>query len=258
MAVVPVCLAVEPPNVLFLAVHDLNDWIEPLGGHPQARTPNLARLARRATLFTRAYTAAPARNPLRAALMAGIAPYRSGVYNNRQAWRPAMPDAVTLPPAFMQHDYWTGGAGKIYHRVYPDPASWYEYWPSKLRQRPIEPTPQALPANGIPETGGFAWGPLDVEIQEMGDAQVAAWVAAKLRERHQKPFFLACGIFRPHLPWFVPKNYLYRFPADSITLPLVFDRDLVDVPAAGHAMAKPERDRNCSATPTRTQVMRTA
>ena len=113
--------AAERPNVLFISFDDLNDWIEPLGGHPQAKTPNLARLAREATLFTHAYTAAPACNPSRAALMTGIAPYKSGVYYNNQAWRPAMPDAVTLPQHFMKHGYWAGASGKIYHGVYPAP-----------------------------------------------------------------------------------------------------------------------------------------
>ena len=56
LALLQPCLWAEPPNVLFIAVDDLNDWIEPMGGHPQARTPNLARLARRSTLFARAYT----------------------------------------------------------------------------------------------------------------------------------------------------------------------------------------------------------
>lgn len=242
LVLVPAALAAAPPNVLFIAVDDLNDWIEPLGGHPQARTPNIARLAKRSTLFSRAYTAAPSCNPSRAALMTGIAPYKSGIYNNRQAWRPAMRDAVTLPQAFMKGGYWAGGAGKIYHGVYPDPPSWNEYWPSKMQQRDPDPVPPTRPANGIPGTGGFDWGPLNVAAAEMSDAKVAGWVAEKLKSRHDKPFFLACGIFRPHLPWHVPKNYLDRFPAESVVLPRVFDADLADVPQAGVKMANPERD----------------
>lgn len=242
LGLVPAALADQPPNVLFIAVDDLNDWIEPLGGHPQAKTPNLARLARRATVFTRAYTAAPSCNPSRAALMTGIAPFRSGIYNNRQAWRPAMRDAVTLPQAFRAAGYWAGGAGKIYHGVYPDPPSWDEYWPSKKLQRDQDPTPPVRPANGIPGSGNFDWGPLDVDTAEMSDAKVAAWVVEKLREPQAEPFFLACGIFRPHLPWFVPKRYLDRFPLDSIELPPSFVDDLRDVPELGVRLAKPDGD----------------
>ncbi len=234
--------AAEKPNVLFISFDDLNDWIEPLGGHPQAKTPNLARLARQATLFTHAYTAAPACNPSRAALMTGIAPYKSGVYYNNQAWRPAMPDAVTLPQYFMKHGYWAGASGKIYHGVYPDPPSWNEYWPSQQKSKPDDPKPAKLPANGIPNTGNFDWGGMPVGVEEMGDAQVANWVAAKLKEKHEKPFFLAFGIFRPHLPWHVPQRYLDRFPLDSIVVPSVFNEDLGDVPSAGVKMANPTRD----------------
>ncbi len=242
LAAVPAVVLAAPPNVLFIAVDDLNDWIEPLGGHPQAHTPNLARLAERSTVFTHAYTAAPACNPSRAALMTGIAPYRSGVYNNNQAWRPAMRDATTLPQAFRQQGYWAGGAGKIYHGVYPDPPSWDEYWPAKDRQRPGDPSPPVRPANGIPQSGNFDWGGLTSGTEEMGDAQVANWVAAKLADGPAAPFFLACGIFRPHLPWYVPQGFLERFPVAQLELPTVFNGDLGDVPAAGVSMARPERD----------------
>ncbi len=238
----PILLNAGPPNVLFIAVDDLNDWIEPMGGHPQTKTPNLARLARRSTMFQRAYTAAPACNPSRAAIMTGIAPYRSGIYNNSQAWRPPMRNALTIPQAFMKAGYWAGGSGKIYHGVYPDPPSWDEYWPSKNLQREQDPLPQLRPANGIPGTGGFDWGPLDVEAAEMSDAKAAAWVARKLKQPHDRPFFMAFGIFRPHLPWHVPRNYMDRFEIETIHLPHVFGRDLDDVPQAGIRMARPDRD----------------
>ncbi|MHC4371894.1 MAG: sulfatase-like hydrolase/transferase, partial [Planctomycetota bacterium] len=83
------------PNVLFVAVDDLNDWIEPLGGHPQARTPNFNRLAEKGVVFTSAYCAAPACLPSRSALMSGKAPYESGIYENGQVFRDVLPDAVT-------------------------------------------------------------------------------------------------------------------------------------------------------------------
>ncbi|MCA9269099.1 MAG: sulfatase-like hydrolase/transferase, partial [Planctomycetales bacterium] len=107
--------AADRPNVLFIAVDDLNDWIGCLGGHPQTRSPNIDALAKRGVLFERAYCAAPACNPSRAALLTGIAPYKSGVYLNSQPWRPALPRAVTLPQLFMKHGYHAWGCGKIFH-----------------------------------------------------------------------------------------------------------------------------------------------
>jgi len=95
------------PNVLFIAIDDLNDWIGCLGGHPDVRTPNLDRLARRGVLFTNAHCSAPACNPSRASLMTGILPSTSGVYHNPDPWRKstALSKAVTIPQHFMAHGY---------------------------------------------------------------------------------------------------------------------------------------------------------
>lgn len=103
----------KQPNVLFIAVDDLNDWISCLGGHPDCKTPNIDRLASRGVLFTNAHCAAPACNPSRAALMTGVRPSSSGVYLNSQPWRPVMPDAVTLPQHFRNNGYEAIGSGKI-------------------------------------------------------------------------------------------------------------------------------------------------
>ena len=232
----------EKPNVLFIAIDDLNDWIGVLGGHPQAQTPNIDRLAQRGVLFTKAYTAAPACNPSRASLMTGIAPYQSGIYINPQPWRPAMPDAVTIPQHFTKNGYWSAGSGKIYHGAFPDPASWQQYWPDQQKNKPDDPMPEGRPLNTIPDTAHFDWGPVKASREEMGDYQVVDWVSGQLAKEHDKPFFLACGIFRPHLPWYVPPEYFEDFPLDKIELPAFNYQDLGDVPAAGIQMANPTRD----------------
>ena len=79
------------PNVLFIAVDDLNHWVGHLGRNPQVRTPNIDRLAAQGTTFTRAYCAAPACNPSRAALMSGLRPSTTGIYHNPDDWRPVIP-----------------------------------------------------------------------------------------------------------------------------------------------------------------------
>ncbi len=233
-------MSAQRPNVLFIAVDDLNDWIGCLGGHPDAKTPHLDRLAARGVLFTNAHCAAPACNPSRAALLTGIRPSTSGVYHNPQPWRRSrvLQEAVTLPQHFMAHGYHVAGSGKIFHGAFPDPASWHEYWPSLTRPQPPDPMPPDRPLNGIPRAAHFDWGPLDVDKTEMGDWQVTDWVCHQLRRRHDKPFFLACGIYRPHLPWYVPREYFDRFPLEKITLPQVDADDLDDVPEAGRQMAR--------------------
>ena len=92
--------AVTQPNILFISVDDLNDWIEPLGGHPQARTPNLNRLAEQAVTFTNAYTASPACNPSRTAMLTGMHTYRTGMYSNYQYWREVLPSFIVRRMVF--------------------------------------------------------------------------------------------------------------------------------------------------------------
>jgi len=234
------------PNILFIAIDDLNDWIGCLGGHPQVKTPNLDRLAGKSVLFTNAYCAAPACNPSRAALMTGIRPSTSGVYFNSQPWRksPVLKGAVTLPQYLREHGYRVMGSGKIYHGRYPDPQSWDEYWPSQVKNKPDDPMPENRPLNGIPKTGHFDWGPVDARPEDMGDWKVADWVINQLNSRHDKPFFIACGFYRPHLPWYVPKRYFDLHPLDSIILPNVKDDDLQDVPEAARKMARLKDHRN--------------
>ena len=238
----PAAVGQQKPNVLFIAVDDLNDWIGDLNGHPQSMTPHIDRLADRGMLFTHAYCAAPACNPSRAALMTGIRPATSGVYHNPDPWRTAMPDAVTLAQHFMEHGYATLGSGKIFHGSFPDPPSWHEYYPSKTNQKPADPMPPNRPLNGMPNTAHFDWGPIDVDDADMGDAQVVDWIARQLQRKFDKPFFMACGLYRPHLPWYVPRKYFAQFPIDEIELPKTLETDLEDIPAAGRRIARPAGD----------------
>ena len=109
--------AAAKPNVLFIAVDDLNDWVGVLGGHPQASTPNIDRLAKRGTLFTNAHCSAPGCNASRSSLLSGLRPSTTGIYANAHDWRQAtrLKGAVTLPRHFMDNGYRTQGAGKLFH-----------------------------------------------------------------------------------------------------------------------------------------------
>lgn len=227
------------PNVLFIAIDDLNDWISCLKGHPDTKTPNLDRLAARGVLFTKAYCASPVCNPSRAGLMTGIRPSTSGVYENQQPMRQSavLKDAVTIPQHFMAHGYRAAGGGKIFHGSFPDPASWQDYFPSQTKNQPGDPRPERLPGNGIPNTAHFDWSPLSRPDSDMGDYKTVDWVSTELAKNHDKAFFLACGIYKPHLPWFVPQKYFDKFPPDKVTLPVVKNEDLDDVPEVGRHLA---------------------
>ena len=228
----------ERPNVLFIAVDDLNDWISCLGGHPDCKTPNIDRLASRGLLFTNSHCAAPACNPSRAALLTGIRPSSSGVYLNSQPWRPVMQDVVTLPQHFRNHGYQSIGSGKIFHGRYNDYGSWDDY----LKQTgDPKPTPPVL-KDPHSRAGTIIWGVLDAQDQEMSDYKMANYAIDFLSKPDQKPFFLACGIYRPHMPWQVPRKYYDMYPLDKIQLPNVPEHDLDDIPPAGVRMAKPGGD----------------
>ena len=105
----------EKPNVIFIAVDDLNDWVGYLGGHPQAKTPNIDRLIKRGVGFSKAYTVAPLCNPSRVALLTGLYPSSTGVYGNRNNFRKTLPNEVTLMQYFKSNGYNTRGGGKIFH-----------------------------------------------------------------------------------------------------------------------------------------------
>ena len=213
------------PNVLFIAVDDLNDWVGVLGGHPQTVTPNIDRLAGRGVNFRRAYCQAPMCNPSRASLLTGLRPSSTGIYKNSDVWRDGARDAVTLPQHFMRNGYAVLGGGKIFHGSQNDAASWQAYYNFEGFLHPPK-----TPVNGIPNAGHFDWGPLDVKDEETADTRLAMWTSDFLRRKHEKPFFIACGFYRPHLPWYVPRKYFDRFPEDSIQLPKVLENDLADVP----------------------------
>ncbi len=232
------------PNVLFMAVDDLNDWIGCLGGHPDIKTPNFDRLAARGVLFTSAHCSAPACNPSRASLMTGILPSTSGIYVNPNPWRKSsvLKNAVTIPQHFTANGYRSVGGGKIYHGSFPDPQSWQQYFPSQTKNKPDDPVPENRPLNGIAKTSHFDWGPVNAKDEDMGDWQVADWAIGELNRKHDKPFFLACGFFRPHLPWYVPQKYFDMYPLDKVTLPNINENDLDDVPEIGRKMAKPNGD----------------
>ncbi len=237
--------AAPRPNVLFIAIDDLNDWVGCLGGHPQARTPNLDRLAASGILFSNAHCAAPACNPSRTAVFTGISPHRSGLYSNGQKMREVLPDAELLPKTFSRAGYWSGGSGKMLH-YFIDARSWDEYFPSKQTEDPFPRTlgppkrPVSLPRGGPWQYYETDWGPLDATDEEYGgDYSVAQWVSGKLSKKQDKPFFLACGIYRPHEPWFVPRKYFDAFPLDKIQLPPGYrEDDLDDLTEEGRGLAK--------------------
>lgn len=261
---------IEKPNILFISIDDLNDWIEPMGGHPQALTPNLSAFSKEAVVFQNAYCASPSCNPSRTAMLTGKYPHETGLYNNPQIWRHVLPNELTLMEYFKQAGYLTGGAGKIFHNNMPDPRSWDDYFPDKIQHFPYyylpdidsstnnkifskqdneirEDNPKGVTMNMPPFKGmyiAFDWSPLPYSKEETGDYSSVNWAITQLNKKHDKPFFLACGLYRPHLPWYVPAKYYEKFPLDEIQLPKVYSEDLNDLPMLGKKTANGKYHKN--------------
>ena len=251
-----------PANVLFIAIDDLNDWVGFLAGHPQARTPNMDRLARRGVIFTNAHCTSPICGPSRAAVMTGLQPYHTGLYTNAANLSRRRTDLITLPRYFMDHGYHVMGTGKLFHGKTPARA-FHQYGPTsssggasggpftkaELATRKQNPTHRVdrgagklqavLPLNRMPcdrdyrDTNTFDWGPVDVTDDQLSDGMANNWAIEQLQRRQEKPFFLGVGYFRPHQPLFAPRKYHQMFPPQQVQLPAVIAEDLKDVGKVG-------------------------
>ena len=225
----------QPLNVLMIAVDDLNHWVDYTGRNGQTKTPNIARLSEMGTSFTNVHCMAPACNPSRAALMSGMRPSTSGCYVNGEDYKQFIEEGKGMEFHFKRNGYTTLAAGKIYHHIGPGSgytAGWDEYAPNKADAQ-----------GGADKNEGF----LDEVVTEMTDQDLSDWhfvdyAIEQLQKDHDKPFFLACGLFKPHLAWAVPRKYYEMFPLETIKLPPHMENDLDDIPPSGVKMAKPDGD----------------
>ncbi len=231
------CATSEPhrPNVLFLSVDDMNDWVGALG-HETARTPNIDRLATRGVLFTNAHAPSPKCNPSRTAILSGLRPSTTGIYGNGEWWRPNYPDMVTLPRYFKDHGYYAAGGGKVFHHTpgFNPPDTWDEYFDlvDDLKTEGF-----LIPYRQPRHIPSFDWGPLDKTEMEMGDGATVRWAEEFLQRDHDQPFFLAVGLFQPHLPFYAPEAAFNAIGPDEAPVPQDVPGDLDDVPAAGRKLA---------------------
>ncbi len=217
----------DKPNVLLVCIDDLNDWVGCLEGHPQVKTPNIDRLAKRGVLFANAHCQAPICNPSRVSFLTGMLPSTTGVYllsptNFRVS--PVLKDMATLPEHFAANGYKTIGCGKIYHNA-SSTDTFQEYGP----RGGFGPLPKEK-FNHLQGHRLWDWGEFPGDDEQMPDHQVAAWAAERLADKHDKPFLLAVGFHRPHVPLYAPQKWWDLQPAEAeIKLPPVLDNDRDDL-----------------------------
>ncbi len=221
--------AAGQPNVLMIPVDDLGDYISILQNHPGIKTPNFDRLAKRSVNFTRAYCAAPICQPSRAAVITGLRPDQTGIYDlgHSMVNSPVAMAAVGLEEQFKRHGYDTYLTGKFYH-VEPTKRAWPEERMKAAWTEIKEPVNQKDPQLA----GGYnSIGPAPGGMESMPDVaalkNTKGWLAAK----HDKPFFIVQGLKKPHVAFVVPKEFFDQYPLDFIVLPEAPVGDIDDIPS---------------------------
>ncbi|MGL4400357.1 MAG: sulfatase [Luteolibacter sp.] len=251
------------PNILLIAVDDLNDWVGVYGGNPQTKTPNIDRLAKSSMVFRNASCAGPVCGPSRSALLSGFRPGTTGAYGNDTNMLDSkiVQTHATLPEYFSKHGYTTISCGKIFHKHDTengaDHGHWaYDVWHEELSRAGVKPESVYNRNKGIiagkrleepkfMKGGGsdFSWGVTERGKEFDKDYRTAKWFENQLLKQHDKPFFMFAGISKPHLSWIVPQEYYDMHPLDSIKLPEFRMNDLDDITGGKKGkMFKPEPD----------------
>jgi len=218
-------------NVLFIVVDDMRNDLGCYGSE-QVKTPHIDRFAQRGIAFQRAYCQYPICSPSRSSVLTGLRPDSTGVNNNyEQNWkhfREKVPDVVTLPQLFRKNGYFSARVGKIYHYGVPREIGLVSLlddapsWDLALYPRGSEKDEEDLVGNCTPNRSigwGLTWAQSDSRGEDHTDGKVATETIKLLEEHRDKPFFIAAGFYRPHVPCVAPREYFAMYPRDEITLP---------------------------------------
>lgn len=226
---------VSPPNVLLISVDDLNDWVGCLAGHPQAKTPNIDRLASRGVLFTNAHCQAPVCNPSRTSLMTSLYPSSSGIYflNPDLTQSPVARKSRLMPDRFLAEGYQVAAAGKLFHG--PQNKKHLPNYAGNFGGFGPMPQDKISPFPGHPL---WDWGAYPDPSTLMPDQKIAAWATKQLNQSNPQPKWLGVGFYRPHVPQFAPQKWFDLHPLEQVELPLTKANDLADIPPYGRDITR--------------------
>jgi choline-sulfatase len=220
--------AADRPNVLFISIDDLNDWVGCLGGHPQAKTPHIDGLAARGVNFTNAHCQAPICNCSRVSILLGKLPSTTGMYFLSPDFRDVdgTKNEVTLFQYFRQHGYYASTRGKVFHKT-ADKAS-FDHIERSSGWRRGDTKISFTVAGSNPL---WDWGQVDIPDEEQRDYLTAEWAAAELPKlaSREQPFFLAIGFHLPHVPIYASKKWFDLYPLDTVLLPATLASDRSDL-----------------------------
>ena len=216
------------PNVLLIAIDDLNDWIGCMGGHPQAQTPNMDRLAKRGVLFTNAQCQSPVCNPSRASMMSGLYPETTGIYflNPPPKESPVLQKTVMMPQRFEAEGFFVTGAGKLFHNGGKQNETYVPNYGGSFGGFGPLPKKKLSPFKGVKL---WDWGAYPESDDQMPDHKIAGWTEEQLKGMENSPFWLGVGFYRPHVPQYAPQKWFDLYPLETLQLPAVVDHDLDDL-----------------------------
>ena len=232
----------RPPNVLMICIDDLNDWVGFLGGHPDVKTPHMDSLSRQGRNFANAHCVVPVCSPSRVSVMSGLHATTHGSYDLGPSYQSIkrLDDVPCMQAYLKTHGYRSIAGGKVLHHGF-----------TGYLKDAIDVT---LAGRGGPRPkkqmnwpgGAWDWGAYPASDDLMGDYTLAKNAAAVLKEKHDQPFFMSVGIFRPHVPMFVPQKWFDLYDRETITLPKAPLSDLDDLP--------PNFNRRLNIEPTHAEV----
>ncbi|WKB81876.1 sulfatase [Cellulophaga lytica] len=247
----------QQPNILFVAIDDINDWVSLLSGNKQAKTPNMDKFTKKgAMVFKNAVCAAPICGPSRSALLSGFLPSTSGVYGNahNMLYSDIVKVNATLPEYFSKNGYHTLANGKIFHKHGTANGTDFGHWAFKefarARRYNNDPVDKKLytsskagiingkrNADFASKESKLSWGPTTDAFEETVDYNVADWAKTQLQRDFDKPFFMGVGFIKPHLPWIVPQEFFNLYKLDEVVPPVVNENDLDDILTTDGKMA---------------------
>ncbi len=216
----------DRPNIVFIAIDDLNDWIGCLGGNPDVKTPNLDRLAARGLLFRNAHCQVPVCMGSRVSVFSGRLPSSTGCYEFNADFHEAssLVECEPIPMYFRHHGYTTLGGGKLLHSGFQGRLTSAIEVSLTKGNNPAPKVAMHWPVKV------WDYGAYPDQDEAMGDFQLAKEAAGYLSNKQPKPFFLAAGFHRPHVPLYVPKKWFDLYDRERLTLPKAPLEDLADVP----------------------------
>lgn len=218
-------------NVLFIAVDDLRPELG-CYGNQRVKSPNIDRLAKRGVAFNRAYCQQAVCSPSRTSLLTGLRPDATKVYDLETHFRDTVPDVIALPQHFKDHGYHAVGMGKIYHGGLNDELSWSEPWRrpnaagyqlrenlTLIQKKREDARKRGLTGKRLSRAArGPATEMANVPDNAYPDGACADMAIETLRRVKDKPFFVAVGFLKPHLPFNAPKKYWDLYQRDKIRL----------------------------------------